>query len=136
MFSKFIYSAPYSPNGCASFSKPSEAWKKKRFHWQKAFYLLRLKCVCYLKADATIEASSFVPGLAWQWGRLRRVPSARVIHIVVPTGETASDSASIPYSTGQLGHRTAAASVSSLLRHSYAFLKIIRVKSYTYSSIM
>ena len=39
-------------------------------------------------------------------------------------GETASDSVLVPYSTGQLGHRTVTASVSSLLRHSYALLKV------------
>ena len=38
----FIYLVRYtylaSSNGCTSFSRPSKAWEKKCFHWQKALY--------------------------------------------------------------------------------------------------
>ena len=35
--------APRSSNGCTSFSRPSEAWEKKCFHWQKALYFIFIK---------------------------------------------------------------------------------------------
>ena len=34
-----ILTQRHSSDGCTSFSRPSEAWEKKCFHWQKAFKL-------------------------------------------------------------------------------------------------
>ena len=36
---RYPYLAPYSSDGCSSFSRPTEAWKKNCFHWQKAIKL-------------------------------------------------------------------------------------------------